>query len=74
VPDNPSTSVTNAAPIIAAQVWQMMERPPAGMTLTEHYPKDGEESYAEELFALETFSEGLRGFSDPQWHLYHSAY
>jgi hypothetical protein len=74
VPDNPGTSVTNATPIITAQVWQMMERPPADMTLIEHYPKDGEESYAQERFALVTFPKGLRGFSDPQWHLYHSAY
>ena len=44
LPDNPGTSVTNAASIIAAQVWQMMGRPPADMTFIEHYPKDGEEN------------------------------
>lgn len=66
-PDNPGTLVTKAAPIIAAQVWQMMERPPAGMTFIEYYLKDGEESYAEERFALVTFSGERRTFSNPQW-------
>lgn len=68
LPQNPGTSVTNAAQDIATQAYQWLERPAQGITLIEHYAQDGEERYAQERFALVTFahSEGGR-FSHPEW-------
>ena len=68
VAHNPGTSVTNAAQDIAAQAYQWLERPAQGITLIEHYEKDGEERYAQERFSLVTFqhTEGGR-FSGPDW-------
>ena len=68
LPNNPGTSITNAAALIAAQVYQWLERPERGITLIEHYEKDGEEAYAEERFALVTFPQSEGGhFEDAAW-------
>ena len=68
LPDNPGTSVTNAAALIAEQVYQWLERPERGITLIEHYEKDGEEAYAEERFALVAFPQREGGhFADAAW-------
>ena len=68
LPQNPGTSVTNAAQDIAAQAYKLLERPAQGITLIEHYEQDGQERYAQERFALVSFEHTDGGkFSGPDW-------
>jgi hypothetical protein len=66
-PDNPGTSVTNAAEVLATQVYQWLEYPARGMVFIEHYEQDGQEDYAQERFALVSFAEMDGQFISPQW-------
>ncbi len=65
--DNPGTSVTNAAEVLATQVYQWLEYPARGIVFIEHYEKDGEENYAQERFALVSFAEFDGQFISPEW-------
>jgi hypothetical protein len=66
-PDNPGTSITNAAELLATQVYKWLEYPARGIVFLEHYEKDGEESYAKERFALVSFIELDGQFISPKW-------
>ena len=68
--DNPGTSITNRAEYLATAVWQMLERPEAGMVWIEHYEDRaliGGKPLFKEKFDSVTFTSTSRGFSDPRW-------
>lgn len=62
---NPGTSVTNRIEVIATEVFRLLERPEAGLTVIEHYTKN---AIAPERFALVTMIwEAGSGFTTPRW-------
>ena len=62
---NHGTSVTNRIEVIATEVYRLLERPEAGLTVIEHY---GRSTIAPERFALVTMEwETRTGFNTPHW-------
>ena len=69
--DNPGTSVTNRIERIASEVFRLLERPEAGITVVEHYEDRrflGAKPLARESFALVTMTwTRFQGFVGPRW-------
>ena len=62
---NPGTSVTNRIEVIATEVYRLLERPEAGLTVIEHYARN---TIAPERFALVTVvCEKGKSFITPRW-------
>lgn len=69
--NNTGTSVTNRIEVIATQMYRLLERPPAGITVIEHY-EDRAFIVAlppiKETFDLVTFTwTCYQGAIDPRW-------
>lgn len=67
---NPGTSVTNAAEIIAGQVWRLLERPARNMVYVEHYEDRmfiGVRPLFREEFDLVQFDQAGCTFRGPRW-------
>lgn len=60
--DNPGTSVTNRAELLAWQVWNELERPRPFNYFESYTRPDGERTYDEVQFDL-----AETGFFNPQW-------
>ncbi|MES2464662.1 MAG: hypothetical protein V4671_29215 [Armatimonadota bacterium] len=62
---NPGTSVTNRIEVIATEIYRLLERPQAGLTVIEHY---GACRIAPERFSLVTLHwDRCKGFVSPRW-------
>lgn len=65
--DNPGPCVTNSVEVIAELVWQLVERPDAGMVLIQEYRSDSLEIRRRgQEFAIVAFM-GPGRFECPDW-------
>ncbi len=68
--DNPGTSITNAAEIVAGEVWKLLEKPARTMVWIEHYPDRcflGERPMLREQWDLVRFEQVGNCFLRPKW-------
>jgi hypothetical protein len=72
--DNPGTSITNCIEHLATEVYKLLERPEAGLTVIEHYEDRGfvgkRPMFKEEFDKVTltwTQEQGFVGFIDPRW-------
>jgi hypothetical protein len=69
--DNPGTSITNRIEHLATEVYKLLERPEAGLTVIEHYEERGfvgkRPMFKEEFDRVTLMWTTYQGFIDPRW-------
>jgi hypothetical protein len=67
IPDNPGQSITNAAAVLATDVFRMFNGPKEGLIWIERYPKDGDRPIDDERYSMVSFDFSPNGFTNPKW-------